>query len=728
MTNRFIKLVTVLLLAFAQTGYAEIKLPKGKAAYIVAVPKTALEKRIVTRLSDYLTKVLNVQPRVVSSLKSVPGKVPAILLFSNDLEPFLGVTAPKDSPEAFALQTRTSGVHPLIIATGNTENGLKRAVQHLILKSEQRSSGLVIPDLKVSESPWISKREWTLCPWSPTLVRGVFTNPDADKRLNVWMYSNSQIVNYVDMFDSFGFSGCQLMETVANYSILGSAEAFRGRLKTFAKSLQENGQDVSLWVWAAQFNDYGWTDPSVAYKPAKGKTAFDDPDVRATFEKYYKGYAEMAPYVDMLITHYYDPGSLENRADVFKYMRLLLDKFRAKNPDVKLGVDFWASGSDADYMQQLIDNGFGDATLLESSIPHAYAPGKREELHVQAKQRNIKMGVWGWYTTEMETDQVPTMYVNTKVLKHFYNQMKDGVSKIQPITYWSEMEAYHLCNIFTMYSSAQLLWNPDRDPDEILREISEGIWGPRNAPAILEALKLIQDVRSGPTWDTYWWTMPEHRLGTADPRQDISRADRVLAGLEKMKTDTSYVSKFPLPFPPETFVELMIPHIRQIRQFAGSRLDIAAIRKAAASGTSKEMLTGMIVKAWNPIPEYNTWIGTWGQPEARTQEKLFSDLAKELDIAVAAPAWTRWRDANRQLQGFQKVQRAHRTPWKFKSDPLEVYKWPPAADDERAVWREFHWTPQKGADRLKLLLENGYLEKAGEHMYQLSNWKDYSVK
>lgn len=715
-------LVVILLIAFSSTSYAEIKLPAGKTAYIVAVPKTALEKRITARLSDYLTKVLHAQIKLVPNLAAVPAKVPAILLSSNNQK------SPKDLPEAFALQTRVTGTNPLIIVAGNTENGLKRAVQYLILKSEQRSPGLVIPDLKVAEHPWIAKREWTLCSWSPTLVRGVFTNPDADKRLNVWMYSDSQIENYVDMFDSFGFSGGQLIETAANYSILGSAEAFRGRLKTFAKSLKENGQDVSLWLWAAQFNDYGWVDPTVTYKPAKGKTAFDDPAVRATFEKYYNGYAEMAPYVDMLITHYYDPGSLGNRADVFNYMKLLLGKFRAKNPTVKLGVDFWASGSDAEYMQQLIDNGFGDAVLLESSIPHAYAAGKREELHTNAKQHNIKMGVWGWYTTEMETDQMPNMHVNTKVLKHFYQQIRDGVNKIQPISYWSEMDAYHLCNIFTMYSSAQLLWNPDRNPDEILKEISDGIWGPRNGPAILDALKLIQDVRSGPTWDTYWWTLPEHRLGTANPEQDRVRADQVLADLERMKTDKSYISKFPLPFPPETFVELMIPHIRQIKQFAESRLEIAAIRKAAGKGASKEDLTSMVVKAWNPIPEYNTWIGTWGQPEARTQEKLFTDLTKELGLSVNEPGWVRWRDASRQLQGFQKVQRAHSTAWKFRSDPLEEYKWPPSADDDRAVWREFHWTPQKGADRLKLLVDNGYMEKVGENMYQLTNWKDYSIQ
>jgi len=37
-----------------------------------------------------------------------------------------------------------------------------------------------------------------------------------------------------------------------------------------------------------------------------------------------------------------------------------------------------------------------------------------------------------------------------------------------------------------MYAAGQLLWNPDRDTDEILNEIAEGIWGPHNGPQILE--------------------------------------------------------------------------------------------------------------------------------------------------------------------------------------------------------------------------------------------------
>lgn len=684
-----------------------LNLKAGKAAYIVFNPSTALEKHVTNRLSDYLTAVLKSPAKLVANISAVPAGIPAIVMYGKAAS-----VKKSNSPEAYTLESQIIKGHPAIIASGNTILGLKHAVQRLIIESEQRSPGLVVKPLHIAESPWIAQREWTLCPWSPSLVRGVFSNPNADKRLNVWLYSDQQIADYVDMFDSFGFSGCQLMETVASYSVLGSADAFQDRELKFAKNIRKNGQHVTLWVWAAQFNDYGWFDKDITYTPKKGNTAFTDSAVRAGFEKYYNGYAKMAPYADMLITHFYDPGSLKNRADVFNYMRLLLNKFKAKNPDIKLGVDFWASASDAEYMQQLIDNGFTDATLLESSMPHLYPPGKREALNEEARKHNLKIGVWGWHTAEIETDQNPMMHVNADLLSKFYREVRDGADKIQHMSYWSEMEAYHLNNIFTMYAAGQLLWNPDRSPDEILSEIANGIWGPHNGPQILKALKLIQDTRSGPTWDTYWMWTKQFRLGTANPNADLQTATECIAAFEQMKTDDSFVPKFPLPFPPATFVELMLPSLREIQQLAKSRVDIAKIREAAAKGVSKTELSNMVTSAWTPVLEYNNWIGMFGEPEAAVQEKMFNELVTDLGLQVAAPRWVRWRDANRLLQVLQNRQRNFAGPYVFKSD-------------EAIIWRSFNWTKEKGFNRFELLLDNGCLEKAGTDTYRLADWQEF---
>jgi hypothetical protein len=423
----------------------------------------------------------------------------------------------------------------------------------------------------------------------------------------------------------------------------------------------------------------------------------------------------MAPYVDLLIAHFYDPGSLTNREDVFNYLHLLEDKFKAKNRNIKLGVDFWAAKSYSEYMQQLISNGFNDALLLEMSLPSVYAAGKREALHVEAKKKNLKLGMWGWYMTEYESDQMPSMHVNAKLLKDFYQTIKNGVQRIHPFTYWSEMEASHLDNIFSMYAAGQLLWNPDRDPDEILNEIAEGIWGPHNGPKILEVLKLIQDVRSGPTWKTFWWRYPEHRLGTDHPDDDLRRAGKALANLVIMQTDTSFVPKFPLPFSPATFVELMIPHLRQIKLFAEFRLEINSIREAAKKGTSKAELTKLANDAWQPIPEYTTWIGTFGLPEATMQEKTMEKLGKDLEIVIKSPAWMLYRDANRYLQRMQYVQRNHSEKVKFRTE-------------ENYVRSSFMWSVKKASECVNTLVDDGALSEEKDGTYSLSNWEEYRLR
>ncbi len=688
-----------------------IEFSSNIVTFIVANPNTELEKRITNRLAEYVSNVLHKRVSIVEDIQLVPTGKPAIILLTG--KNTFGVSVSAGSPESFILETKVVKGHPLVIAAGNTELGLKRAVQRLILKSEQREPGLVVPDIHLSESPWMSKREWAVCPWSPEFVRRAFVNPDVDKKLNIWLYSDQQTADYVEMFDWFGFSGCQLMETSANYGNMGSPEAFLDKQKRLAQNIRKNGQHVTYWVWAAQFDDYGWNDKSVTYAPAPGKSAFEDTKVRTTFEKYYNHYAQMAPYVDLLIAHFYDPGMLENREDVFSYLGLLQNKFKEKNPKIQFGVDFWAAESPSDYMQQLIDHGFSNSLLLQMSLPNVYKPGEREALHEAAKQKKIKMGMWGWYMTEYESDQLPMMHVNTKALKGFYQSIRNGANKIHPINYWSEMEAYHLNNIFTMYSAGQLLWNPDRDPDEILHEIAEGIWGPRNGTLVFDALSLIQDVRTGPNWNTFWWTTPEYRLGTDNPEGDYQRAEKCITVFENMETDTSFVPKFPLPFPPATFVELTLPHLRQIKAYAEFRIKVNKIKEAAQKGFSKEELTRMANEAWKPVPEYNTWIGAFGQTEATMQEETMFKLAKDLDLTITTPGSLRFRDANRLLQLLQNNQRQLTTPLQFNDE------------SHPNIRGEFHWSPEKFADRINMLIEKGCVEKTADGKYQLVNWVIY---
>jgi len=693
----------------AQTAFAGVRFPKGEASYIVATRKSELDRRVTGMLEEYLEQVLGKRAQVVATLGSVPSDARCIVLSNRGETNPLHLTPPAGHDEGFALQTGELNGRPVVVAAANSDRGLKRAVQRLILKSHQRPAGLEVPDLAVSETPWIPEREYALCPWVPQQVRGAFVNPFADNRMNIWLYEDEQLARYVEMFDWFGYSGVQLMETAYSYSVFGSPEAFQGRQRTYARLAKENGQAVSLWVWAAEFNGYGWIDPAVVYTPAPGKSGFEDPNVRQGFEKYYDHYAELAPFVDRLIGHFYDPGNLKDQKDVFSYMRLLERKFRQKNPGVKLAVDSWAAG--ADYLQKLVDNGFGNYLLLEMSMPHLFKPGQRERFHDEARRLGLNIGVWGWYTAEYETDQLASMYVNGKVLKEFYLQIRDGVARTHPLQYWSEMEAHHLNNIYSMYVAGQLLWNPEFDPDELLVEVTEGIWGPNNGHQVFKALKLIEDTRSGPSWKTYWWTLPEHRLGTGDPVSDVHRAKSILNSLQALRIDSAFVPKFPLPVSPDTLVELMLPHLRQMLAFAEFRVELDEIRARAKAGASKTELEQLAAAAWKPIPEYGTWIGTFGQIELRRQDMLLRKLAEEFELSISDPGWLRDQEAQRLLQKLQNLQRARRGEWLFRKN---------------RQLNEFYWPEAKFEDRFKKLISDGWVQSAGHESYRLTNWQHYA--
>ncbi|MFN0166994.1 MAG: glycoside hydrolase family 20 zincin-like fold domain-containing protein [Bryobacteraceae bacterium] len=685
----------IFLIVWIPRGTAEVRFPHGKPVHVAASPQSDLERRTLSSLTAYARAVTGVDAKVGTS---TPRGTPAIRLVRNRSD--------SNQTEKYRLSTDARAV----TVEAGTERGLRRGVQRIIIRSRQENGDLVIPDVNETRSPWIPERQWALCPWTPRDVRGAFVNPWADNRMNLFLFSDDALERYVEMFDWFGFSGVQLLETSYNYGVFGSPEAFQDKERAIARKAKKFGQNVSLWVWAAEFNGFGWTDPEVTYTPTAGRSAFDDPEVRRSFEKYYDQYARLAPDVDLLIGHFYDPGRLKNRQDVFRYMRLLEQKFKAGNPKVRMAIDSWGTGHS--YLRELMDNGFSDYLLLEMSMPSFFKPGQRESFHEEAKKLGLKVGVWGWYTTEYETDQLASMYVNAKVLSHFYRQMRDGAASIQPVTYWSEMEAHHLNNIYSMYAAGQLLWDPDRDPHQILEELTTGIWGRVAGGKVLDAVELIQDVRSGDTWNTYWWTLPTHRMGTQDPTRDRDRAAAAVAALSGLRPDPGFVPKIPLPCSPGVLLDLMLPHLRQIRAYAEFRIDLDRLRAQWNAGMAKDELARGLAAIWKPIPEYDTWVGTFGLPENRHQERQVRKLAADAGVSVAVPGWVRFRDADRKAQSLQNRQGRQSEEYRFRADQL----------------REFFWPPEKQRDTVDLLLQMGVIEKVDGGFLRLANWEAYRAK
>ena len=161
----------------------------------------------------------------------------------------------------------------------------------------------------------------------------------------------------------------------------------------------------------------------------------------------------------------------------------------------------------------------------------------------------------------------------------------------------------------------------------------------------------------------------------------------------------------------------------QIKSFAEFRIKINLIREAAKKGTSKVELTKLANEAWQPIPEYSTWIGTFGLPEARMQEKMIEKIGKDLEIVVKPPAWMLYRDANRYLQRIQHIQRNHSEKVRFRTEESGII-----GDQIQQTRVAFQWSVKKANESVNMLVRDGALSEGENGAYSLSNWEEYRLR
>jgi hypothetical protein len=176
-----------------------------------------------------------------------------------------------------------------------------------------------------------------------------------------------------------------------------------------------------------------------------------------------------------------------------------------------------------------------------------------------------------------------------------------------------------------------------------------------------------------------------------------------------LRVDPTYVPKIPLPCSPQTLVELMTPHLKQIALYAAFRCKAADIERAAREGASRDALQTMLTAAWQPIPEYDTWIGNFGQIEQRLQRQTVYALAGALHLAIRDPEPLRAVEADRMLQTMRASQRSAAAPVLFGPGSLNFGLWP----EEQVL------------DRLKKLKDDGLVEPAEGGNCRLADWQAY---
>lgn len=486
-------------------------------------------------------------------------------------------------------------------------------------------------EISVPEAPWIEERGTSITLWTLNFNRGVFYNTATSLKNDFMSFTDEQIYEYVRMLKYCGYTDIQATDICAAWASAGSYEYVHERLRVLADAAHSLDMKFTLWIWGTAFTGFGWADSSVVYTPGDYEYSYQNPDVVATFEKYFSIYSELADCCDRLIMHVYDPGFLATSEDVAFFAKMLYDKFKSINPQIDFGINCMHDVYDKKQYLNAIGN---DLTL--------YAGAEFSDttaLRTFSKNTGCRLGVMAWNTCEMELDQLAQMNYNSHIIQAVLldSMQYDNIMKPE---YWAEMDCYHVLNVFSLYCAAQLLIDPSRDLEELTYEIAVATVGTEYADAFADILDLIEDARSGETWDTYWWSSENYILKSdVYPAEEIlTRSERALTVLQEMIDADLEANTLPLPLKLSEVLQLMQPHIRQIRDFARFRIGLQQAEDMVAEGLSNDAVQAQIDSISTPISEYNTVIGLWGQVEARAQQELLLAFCRENGLEMPVDA------------------------------------------------------------------------------------------
>jgi len=568
------------------------------------------------------------------------------------------------------------------------------------------SSVIRIPENVVKQEAWIEEREAIVTLWNLNYARGTYLDSDVSTKTNILDFTEEQIYEYVKMLRFCGFTGVQVTEMCSTWAATDGYEAGHEKLRMIADAAHSMDMKFTMWVWGAEFADTGWVDDEVINFYGSGDFARNDPAVQAVFDKYYNIYAQLADCCDRVIGHYYDPGNLLYAEDIAFYAKMLKDKCLAVNPDIDFGISCWVDVYDKNVFVQTLGN---DVTLYECGWREN--PGTYATFRTEISGYGCRLGTWAWNTCEMETDQLAQMNFNLEIIRSVYNTARQYDHIMKP-SYWSEMDANHVINVFSLYCAGQLLINPDATSEEIYKQISTATVGPEYAETFAEILSIIQDARSGTSYDTYFWKNENYLLKSADyPAESILvRCEQVLPILDEMIEKEIESYSLPLPLPLNDVLQLIRPHLLQIQAYAQFRVNLQELEKDYAEGVDLQVLGKRLYEISEPIKNYNTVIGAWGQIEARAQYEMVMDFCKRTGLEVPMHASFQNERKQRIMAQLITYQMEADEPHKV-SDTF--YQWGLA------------YGPEETARLVQELVDEGLLIRDEDGLVYLANWDNY---
>ncbi len=554
---------------------------------------------------------------------------------------------------------------------------------------------------------WIPHREPIICLWKTNMPRGTYYNSSTSLASEILSYSDDQLYDYVRMMKYCGYTGIQVTDMCSTWAAYGGYEFVQQRIRFMADAAHSMGMNFTLWVWGSEFTGYGWSDPTVEYYDYDlSRYASENPDAIATFEKYSDIYAELADCSDRIIVHYVDPGNLNTSEDVIFYASMLREKCKAKNPDIDFGISC--------YTETLIDPEMvieqmgTDVTLYSGAMTAANRDwsGFRNIIRVFG----APYGIWSWNLTEMEIDQLAVMNVNAHLVQDVYLRSR-ALDPIAKPDYWSEMDSYHVLNLFSHYCAGHLLQNPELDVDELLFELCTDLVGDEYAEDLYQVLSIIEEARTGTSWETFKNDGSQYLLmSDAYPTEDLlDRCQVMIPRLEALAENAPESTSVPLPVSVKELMQLLQPQLAQIYEYAQFRQMLSTLKDMQASGAGTDELQAYLDKNWSPLHEYNTIVGTWGPAEQRAAYLLLRDYCLEAGLTMPEDPVLRNQRKERVYEEFVSIQKTKQECYCFYKGINDAFAY--GEEDDQALLQE--------------MVTQGLFSQNSEGSFYLTDWENY---
>lgn len=557
--------------------------------------------------------------------------------------------------------------------------------------------------------PWIEQREPIITLWNTNYPRGFYLSSDVSLMTDIMSFSDDQLYDYVRMIQYCGYNGIQVTDMCSAWAGAGGYKSVQDKIRVMFDAAHCLGMNTTLWVWGAEFDGYGWVDSNVTLTPYD-ENVRANPEAYAIFDEYYNKYAELADCTDRVIAHFYDPGNLSDSTDIAFYSRLLWSKFLAVNPNVNFGISCWAGSCD----KSILYNELGsDFTFYEGTFRDNKADYENFRSFVGCRENEL--GTWSWNNCEMEIDQLAQLNYNVDMIKSTYNEARKYDSICKP-SYWSEMDANHVINVFSLYSAGELLKNPDLDTVELTQKIAYDAVGPEYSSDFADILLLLQKARCGGDWNSFFWSSDNYILLSEDyPAETILKeSEHALSVLDEMIDAETESYSIPLPISMKDVLLLFRPQIKQIHDFAQFRIALNNLDNEYSSielnDESINRLENEISSIGEPINDYNCVIGSWGQIEARAQQLLVTKFCDKYNINRPHYAQYDVLWKYRIRSQFASYQRGVDEPVYFAS-PYYQYGYAMDIEETERLVNE--------------MVEDGTLIKSSDGSVCLSDWDNY---